>query len=110
MSLHDALPYLQGGALPASLAARVKQRDPELLASLREEGAQRLGIDAPELAKLTRVSVMTLILAVGTLIGGWALIGVLLNVANSFDTIKGANLLWSVPSRSSRRSATRCPH
>jgi glycosyltransferase 2 family protein len=93
-SLLDALPYLQSGALPSSLAAQLKQRRPELLATLREEGASRLGVDPPELAKLTRVSVTTLVLALGTLIGGWALIGVLLNVANSFDTIRGANVLW----------------
>jgi len=89
-----ALPYLQSGALPSSLAAQVKQRQPQLLSTLRDDGATRLGVDPPELAKLTRVSVTTLILAIGTLIGGWALIGVLLNVANSFDTIRGANILW----------------
>jgi uncharacterized membrane protein YbhN (UPF0104 family) len=92
--LNDALPYLQGGALPPTLAATVKRRAPELLTTLRDDGAARLGVEAPELAKLTRVSVMTLVLAFGTLIGGWALIGVLLNVANSFDTIRGANMLW----------------
>jgi uncharacterized membrane protein YbhN (UPF0104 family) len=92
--VHEALSYLQGGALPSTLAAAVKKGSPELLATLRDDGAARLGVDAPELAKLTRVSVTTLVLAFGTLIGGWALIGVLLNVANSFDTIRGANLLW----------------
>jgi glycosyltransferase 2 family protein len=92
--LNDALPYLQGGALPPTLAAAVKRRSPELLTTLRDDGAARLGVEAPELAKLTRVSVTTLVIAFGTLIGGWALIGVLLNVANSFDTIRGANLLW----------------
>ncbi|HEV3327897.1 MAG TPA: YbhN family protein, partial [Acidimicrobiales bacterium] len=70
------------------------RRAPQLLDTLRTDGAARLGVEPPELAKLTRVSVTTLILAVGTLIGGWALLGVLLNVANSFDTIRGANLLW----------------
>jgi uncharacterized membrane protein YbhN (UPF0104 family) len=30
----------------------------------------------------------------GTLIGGWALIGVLIDVAQSFDTVIGANWLW----------------
>jgi uncharacterized membrane protein YbhN (UPF0104 family) len=89
-----SLSYLQGGALPSSLAAAVKRRAPQLLDTLRTDGAARLGVEPPELAKLTRVSVTTLILAVGTLIGGWALLGVLLNVANSFDTIRGANLLW----------------
>ena len=33
---------------------------------------------------------------IGTLIGGWALIGVLLDVSKSLDTIVGANWLWVV--------------
>ena len=104
-----ALPFLQGGALPSSLASEVKNRRPELLATLRTEGASRLGVDPPELAKLTRVSVTTLILAVGTLIGGWALIGVLLNVANSFDTSEVRTSCGSPRSRSSPRAPTRRP-
>ncbi len=35
-----------------------------------------------------------LILVIGTLIGGWALIGVFLDVANSISTIKNANWAW----------------
>jgi len=42
------------------------------------------------------VSCPTLIVVVGTLIGGWALIGTLIDVANSFDTIIGANWVWVV--------------
>jgi len=38
--------------------------------------------------------VTTLVVTVGTLIGAWALIGVLLDVASSFSTLRGANLLW----------------
>ena len=106
--LTDALPYLQRAALPAGARRRRSSSAPELLDELRDDGAARLGVEAPELAKLTRVSVTTLVLAIGTLIGGWALIGVLLNVANSFSTDP-----WREPavgrasSRSSRRSATR---
>jgi len=42
-----------------------------------------------EVGRTRRVSVPTLILAIGTLVGGWALIGTLINVTNSFDTIVG---------------------
>jgi uncharacterized membrane protein YbhN (UPF0104 family) len=35
-------------------------------------------------------------MAVGTLIGGWALIGVLLDISKSFDTVIGAEWLWVV--------------
>ncbi len=91
--LAAALPFLQGAALPSPLASVVKAH-PELLEQLRTEGAARLGVDAPELAKLTRVSITTIVLILGTLIGGWALIAVFINVANTFSTIRGANLLW----------------
>jgi len=91
--LASALAYFQAAALPPALAATVKPH-PELLEQLRTQGASAIDVTPPELAKLTRVSVATLIFAIGTLIGGWALIGVLLNVASSFSTIRGANLLW----------------
>ena len=38
----------------------------------------------------------TLIMIVGTLIGGWALIGVLIDVSQSFDTVIGAEWLWVI--------------
>jgi uncharacterized protein (TIRG00374 family) len=42
------------------------------------------------------VSWPTLIMVVGTLIGGWALIGVLIDVSQSFDTVLGASWLWVI--------------
>ena len=38
----------------------------------------------------------TLIMIIGTLIGGWALIGVLIDVSKSFDTVIGADWLWVI--------------
>ena len=38
----------------------------------------------------------TLIMIIGTLIGGWALIGVLIDVSQSFDTVIGADWLWVI--------------
>jgi uncharacterized membrane protein YbhN (UPF0104 family) len=35
-------------------------------------------------------------MVVGTLIGGWALIGVLIDVSKSFDTVLGADWLWVI--------------
>jgi uncharacterized membrane protein YbhN (UPF0104 family) len=35
-------------------------------------------------------------MVIGTLIGGWALIGVLLDVSKSFDTVIGASWLWVI--------------
>ena len=65
---------------------------------------QRLGNTPPRPNRSTcrswseprRVSWPTLIMMVGTLIGGWALIGVLLDVSKSFDTVIGANWLWVI--------------
>lgn len=88
-----ALSYLQRPALAPGLRSFAKA-DKTLLANLRHEGATRLGVDEPELAPLRRVSGATIVLTVGTLIGGWALLGVFINVASSFSTLKGANWAW----------------
>jgi hypothetical protein len=58
--------------------------------------AQAKSIDVPKLAEPRRVSWPTLIMIIGTLIGGWALIGVLIDVSQSFDTVIGADWLWVI--------------
>jgi len=65
-----------------------------LLAELRTSGAAAAGVEVPKLFEAKRISWSTLVLALGTLIGGWALIGVLINVSNSFSTIVGAAWGW----------------
>jgi uncharacterized membrane protein YbhN (UPF0104 family) len=42
------------------------------------------------------VSWTTLIMIIGTLVGGWALVGVLIDVSKSFDTVIGADWLWVI--------------
>ena len=61
-----------------------------------EQAARSASIELPELAQPRRVSWPTLILIIGTLIGGWALIGVLIDVSKSFDTVIGADWLWVI--------------
>ena len=51
-------------------------------------------IEVPKLVEPRRISVANLVLVIGTMIGGWALIGVLIDVTNSFDTIIGADWIW----------------
>ena len=68
----------------------------ELLPEVRNRAAQAKSIDVPKLVEPRRVSWPTLIMVVGTLIGGWALIGVLIDVSQSFDTVIGADWLWVV--------------
>jgi glycosyltransferase 2 family protein len=91
--LKDALPFLQKPALNATLRREMKSKA-DLLEQLRAAGAKEAGVEEPKLAPLKRVSGTTLILIVGTLVGGWALIGVFLNVASSFSTLRGANWAW----------------
>ena len=68
----------------------------DLLPEVRDRAAQAKSIDVPKLVEPRRVSWPTLIMVVGTLIGGWALIGVLIDVSQSFDTVIGADWLWVV--------------
>ncbi len=67
-----------------------------LLDQVREQAARAESIELPKLAEPRRISWTNLILIVGTLIGGWALIGVLIDVTQSFDTIIGADWLWVI--------------
>jgi len=93
--LVDALPFLQRAALDpaASKALRGKKG---MLHELRDQGAVAAGVEVPKLIEPRRVSWVTLLLVVGTLIGGWALIGVLVNVGKSWSTITGARWGWVV--------------
>ena len=52
------------------------------------------GVEVPKLIEPRRISWINLALVVGTLIGGWALIGVLINVGKSWSTITGADWGW----------------
>jgi glycosyltransferase 2 family protein len=67
-----------------------------LLEEVRQRAADSVSIEVPKLVEPRRVSLPTLIMTVGTLIGGWALIGVLIDVSKSFDTVIGANWLWVI--------------
>ncbi len=93
--LVDALPFLQRAALDpaASKALRGKKA---MLTAVREQGAVAAGVEVPKLIEPRRISWVTLVLVVGTLIGGWALIGVLINVGKSWSTITGAKWGWVV--------------
>jgi uncharacterized protein (TIRG00374 family) len=93
--LAGALRYLHRAALDPVLGRTLRGKR-ELLDDLRRRAAQAGSIDVPKLVEPRRVSWPTLIMMVGTLIGGWALIGVLLDVSKSFDTVIGADWLWVI--------------
>ncbi len=93
--LRGALQHCQRPALDPVLGRSLRGRR-GLLEDVRGRAAQAASIDVPALVEPRRVSWATLIMVVGTLIGGWALIGVLIDVSKSFDTVIGANWLWVV--------------
>ena len=93
--LSGALQRMHRAGLDPSLSRSLRNQR-QLLTDVRQQAAQAKSIDVPKLVEPRRVSWPTLIMMVGTLIGGWALIGVLIDVSKSFDTVIGANWLWVV--------------
>jgi len=92
-SVRGALVHLQRSALdPGTVAALQDHKD--LLPRLREAVAAGAGIDVPELAEAKRISWANLLFAVGSLIGIWAIIGILSGAGDSLETIKGASWGW----------------
>jgi uncharacterized protein (TIRG00374 family) len=88
-----ALVHLQRSALdPVTLAALQHHKD--LLPRLREAVASGVGIEVPKLAEAKRVSWANLLFAVGSLIGIWAIIGILSGAGDSLEAIKGASWGW----------------
>ncbi len=93
--LGGALRYLQKPALDPLVGRSLRGRR-GLLQEVRQRAAQAGSIELPKLVEPRRVSWPTLIMIIGTLIGGWALIGVLIDVSKSFDTVIGAEWLWVI--------------
>jgi uncharacterized membrane protein YbhN (UPF0104 family) len=90
-----ALGFLQGPALPPLLNSALRRHKAKgILKELRAKGATAAAVEEPKPIELRRISWTNLILGIGTLIGGWALIGVFLHVAGAFSTIKNANWAW----------------
>ena len=93
--LGGALRHLHKPALDPALGRSLRGKR-GLLEDVRQRAAQASSIDLPTLVEPRRVSWPTLIMIIGTLIGGWALIGVLIDVSKSFDTVIGADWLWVI--------------
>jgi glycosyltransferase 2 family protein len=93
--LEGALRQLHKPALDPTVGRSLRGRG-GLLEEVRQRAARAASIELPKLAEPRRVSWPTLIMIIGTLIGGWALIGVLIDVSKSFDTVIGADWLWVV--------------
>ena len=91
--LNGAMLNLQPSGLSV-VNDRLTRSQKGFVATLRADIAGALGVPEPELAKLQRVSWSKALLWIGTVIGMWALVGVFINVASSFDTLKGAAWGW----------------
>jgi uncharacterized membrane protein YbhN (UPF0104 family) len=91
--LAGALRHLHRQALDPAVGRSLRGKG-GLLEDVRGRAARDAAIDVPKLVQPRRVSWATLVMVVGTLIGGWALVGVLIDVSRSFDTVIGADWLW----------------
>jgi uncharacterized protein (TIRG00374 family) len=92
-TMEAVLLCLQPAGLDPAVIKAV-HHDKELLKTLREQCATKAGVDLPELTELKRVSITNLVLIVGSIIGIWALVGVLADVSSSFSTLEGADWGW----------------
>jgi uncharacterized protein (TIRG00374 family) len=88
-----ALVHLQRPALDPITVSSLRQHK-GLLPELRTAVAAATGIEVPKLAEVKRISWLNLAFGIGTLIGIWAIIGVLADVSGSLDVIKGARWGW----------------
>jgi uncharacterized protein (TIRG00374 family) len=88
-----ALVHLQRSGLDPVTVDAV-QHDKKLLPQLRAAVASATGIEVPKLAEAKRISWASLVFGAGSLIGVWAILGVLGDVAGSLDVIKGASWGW----------------
>jgi uncharacterized membrane protein YbhN (UPF0104 family) len=94
-ALAGALQHLRKAGLDPALTRSLRGKR-GLLEDVRQRAARAKSIEVPKLIEPRRVSWPTLIMVIGTLIGGWALIGVLIDVSKSFDTVIGADWLWVI--------------
>jgi uncharacterized membrane protein YbhN (UPF0104 family) len=93
--LNGALGHLRRAGLDPAVNVGLKGRK-ELLDQLRTKTAQAANTDVPDLAEPRRLRWNQVLVAAGTLIGGWALILTLINAAHSINTISNAEWGWVV--------------
>ena len=87
--------HLRRAGLDPAITVALKGKK-QLLDQLRSDIAQQAGIAVPELIEPRRLSWNQVLVALGSLVGGWALILVLINASHSIDTIKSAQWGWVV--------------
>ena len=93
--LGDLLSLLQPAALSPAARASI-QDEKKLLESLRQQGAERAGVDEPTLVPLRRVSVANVLMAAGAILGVYLLIAQFSDVPDLLDILKSAEMGWVV--------------
>jgi uncharacterized membrane protein YbhN (UPF0104 family) len=87
------LPMLSTAAIPA-VESRRRSQLKQRCTSLREAGAELLGVEVPQLEELRRVKPTDIALVIGTLVGVYLLIGQLAGL--TWATFAGAAIGWVV--------------
>jgi undecaprenyl-diphosphatase len=93
--LPGAMSHLRRAGLDPAITVALKGKK-QLLDELRSITANQAGLQVPELIEPRRLSWNQVLVALGSLVGGWALILVLINASHSINTIKDAQWGWVV--------------
>jgi glycosyltransferase 2 family protein len=91
--LPGAMSHLRRAGLDPAITLALKGKK-QLLDELRSRTARQAGMTVPELIEPRRLSWNQVLVALGSLVGGWALILVLINASHSISTIKSAQWGW----------------
>jgi uncharacterized membrane protein YbhN (UPF0104 family) len=91
--LIEALSHLRRAGLDPSITIALRGQK-SVLDELRSRTAVHSGIDVPKLVEPRRMSWNQVLVAMGSLVGGWALILVLINASHSLNTIRDAQWGW----------------
>jgi len=91
--LAASVPYIQPTIVPRELRHGQKGVKKEFQA-LRDAVAKTTGVEVPELEKLRRVSRRQVVMFAALGFGVWAIIGMVGDPAELWDTIQGANWWW----------------
>jgi glycosyltransferase 2 family protein len=93
--LAELLTFLE----PAALSAPVRRdldEEKKLLAALRDRGAALTGVEAPTLVPLRRISVSSVLMAAGAILGVYLLIGQFSDVPDLGEIVRGSEKGWIV--------------
>jgi glycosyltransferase 2 family protein len=76
------------------VTVRMARSHKDFVKSLRESLAGAFGMDVPKLVEPKRISWPNLLMVVGSLIGLWAILGVLSDASGSLSVMRGASWSW----------------